>query len=153
MIPVSYGGPPEFARDPFSDAYNDHSLKPSIWHPNLSSKIGGAPNIRPSNFEPSGAHHKQSLGNTLVHPKEKISIGVETRKVYAYAPVGTVNSIRSLASMLQIDPDRVETYEVLLQSMVFSEHLLAYHDSATLDELKSWLLEKALADGTSDSIK
>ena len=125
----SYYGGEQVVRDPFSDNYYEPQL--SYMKPSVAQK-----SFQPLYASKPGAHLQQKLLTQFVQPREKVNVAVETRKVYVFSPVGTQQSLSALKSMLEIASDNATTYELLLQSLVFSEHLLAYHNSAMLDDLK-----------------
>ena len=85
-------------------------------------------------------------------PREKISIAVETKKVYAFSANGTIQSIRTLLNMVKRSPESTELFQTLLQSMAFADHLLAYHAPELMDELIDFL-KQVVQETSSEEIK
>ena len=71
----------------------------------------------------------------FVLPQEKISIPIETKKVFAFCANGTPKSIQTLLSLAKENGEDELVFQTLLQCMSFSDQLLAYHEPELCDEL------------------
>ena len=64
--------------------------------------------------------------DSFVLPREKIIVPLETKKIFAYCATGSEKAIRALVSLLKATPESELLYQILLRSMTFADHLLAW---------------------------
>ena len=57
----------------------------------------------------------------MVLPREKISVAMETKKVYAFGANGANKTIRTLIDLLKESLESAKLWQILLQSMCFAD--------------------------------
>ena len=81
---------------------------------------------------PSGQH-------TL--PREHICFARENKKVYAFCPTGSMQSLQSTFKILQRRQNDLVVLRAMLDQVIFADNLAAYHNPQLLDEVYKYLHE------------